>query len=115
MTKWLVLVESNCADPAHEDEFNEWYDQIHLPDVLETEGVVKATRYMSVDPVNGHGKYMAVYEVEADDLQAVFAANDRNMESKKAAGRMSDLLQPVSIRSFRQLTSMPARVLVAGR
>jgi hypothetical protein len=40
MTKWLVIVESDCKEPAKEDEFNRWYNEIHLHDVLETLGVV---------------------------------------------------------------------------
>jgi hypothetical protein len=36
MAKWLLIVETNCSDPARESEFDEWYDRIHLPDVLYT-------------------------------------------------------------------------------
>ena len=48
MGTWIVLVEASCADPAREDEFNEWYNQVHLPDVLETPGIVKALRYENI-------------------------------------------------------------------
>ena len=29
-------MESDCSDPSREEEFNRWYDDIHLPDVLST-------------------------------------------------------------------------------
>lgn len=32
MAKWLVAVDSNCSDPEREEEFNEWYNEVHLPD-----------------------------------------------------------------------------------
>ena len=38
VAKWLVIVESNCVDPAREDEFNEWYNKIHLPDLMPKRG-----------------------------------------------------------------------------
>ncbi len=28
------LVLTNCIDPSREGEFNRWYDQVHLPDIL---------------------------------------------------------------------------------
>lgn len=108
MAKWLVIVESNCADPAREDEFNEWYSKTHLLDVLETPGVVRAVRYERAVPSEGQGKYLAAYEVEADDLQAVMKAFGENMERKKAQGRMSDLLQTTASSSFKQIYSLSA-------
>jgi len=42
--------EANCADPAREKEFSEWYDRTHLYDVMETPGIVRASRYEYVNP-----------------------------------------------------------------
>ena len=114
MSKWIVLIEANCADPDREEEFNEWYNQVHLPDVLETPGVVRAVRYEKIDPAGGRGRYLAAYEVEADDLQAVFAASERNTQKKRAEGRMSELLQVASVTSFRQVYALSEQILIAG-
>ena len=27
----ILFVMSNCSDPSKEDEFNDWYTNIHLP------------------------------------------------------------------------------------
>ena len=70
----MLTVESNSSDPGREKELNDWYDNIHLPDILETPGGVRAVRYENIDPSEGQGKYLAAYEVEADDLQAVMKA-----------------------------------------
>ncbi|MFC1715534.1 DUF4286 family protein [Candidatus Poribacteria bacterium] len=106
MAKWVVVIESNCSDSAREDEFNEWYSNTHLSDVLETPGVISATRYENLAPSDGQGKYLAAYEIEAEDLQTVMKAVGENMEKKKAAGRFSDLLQITSRQSFRQICSL---------
>jgi hypothetical protein len=112
MGTWIVLVEASCADQAREDEFNEWYNQVHLPDVLETPGIVRALRYENIAPAEGQGKYLAVYEVETDDLQNAFTASEQIIARKTAEGRMSELLQTLSVTSFRQLYSLSERILV---
>jgi hypothetical protein len=35
-TRGILLVLSNCKDPAREAEFNRWYEDIHVADILET-------------------------------------------------------------------------------
>ncbi len=106
MGKWLMVVESNCADPAREDEFNAWYDKIHLPDVLETPGFVRATRYENTRPSEGKGKFFATYEIETDDIGSFMKKNNENLAKKRAEGRFSELLVVVSRGIYRQLNSI---------
>lgn len=106
MTRWIVAIESNCADPAREDAFNTWYNETHLPDVLETPEIVQAIRYEALNPAEGQGKYLAVYVIDADDLQAVVQATMANVEKKAAQGRMSELLEMGTSRSYRQIYSL---------
>jgi hypothetical protein len=106
MSRWVVAVESNCAVPGKEDDFNEWYNHVHIPDVLETAGVISATRYEAVDPSSGAAKYFAVYVLEADDLGAVMKAVKENIDKKRAQGRMSELFQSISTRRYRQIFSL---------
>ena len=101
MAKWLTIVGTNCADAARETEFNEWYDKIHLPDVLETPGFVRATRYENTEPSEGEAKFLALYEIETDDIDAFMKANAENMAKKRAEGRFSELLVIVSRGSYR--------------
>ena len=69
MERWLLVAESNCSDPSRVKEFNQWYDGIHVPDMLETEGFISATRYETVSPTEGRGKFLALYEIETDDIE----------------------------------------------
>ncbi len=77
MERWLLTVESNCCDPSREKEFNDWYNKIHLPDILETPGFVRAVRYENTNPAEGQGKFIAMYEIETDDLASTLAQFDK--------------------------------------
>ena len=106
MAKWLRVVKTNCADATREAEFNEWYDNTHLPDVMETAGFIRATRYVKAEPSEGEAKYLALYEIETDDIDAMMKANRENMDRKRAEGRFSDLLVSVSRDNYRQISSL---------
>ena len=59
---------------GREDEFNRWYDERHVPDLLAVPGFVSAQRFALTD-ATGQGKpgwtYLALYELETDDLDAL--------------------------------------------
>ena len=106
MDKILVSVESNCADPAREEEFNEWYNKTHLPDALEAPEVLRAVRYQRMDTSAGQAKYLTLYEIETDDFPAFMKAVGESTEKIQAAGRWSDLLQITAQDAFIQIYSL---------
>ena len=59
-------VFSFCADRSREDEWNEWYDEVHIPDVLELDGFVAATRWKLVTRPPYGANYLALYDVHGD-------------------------------------------------
>jgi hypothetical protein len=74
MTKGILFVQSNPSHPDREDEYNEWYSTVHIPDVCAVDGVTGARRYKVSDPDSvapGAHRYCAVYDLEGDDLNAV--------------------------------------------
>ncbi|MGW0590590.1 hypothetical protein [Streptosporangium sp. NPDC002607] len=75
----LLLVHTNAASPDQEADFNTWYDQVHVPQLLErVPGIVRATRFVASPegpPTAEH--HLAIYEIEADDPSAVLRAIDR--------------------------------------
>ena len=94
MPRAIVLVFTDCTDPAREQEFNEWYNNTHIPDILQAAGFVAATRYQVLgDPGPGQGKFLAVYEVEADDLPAAFAGAQKRLAEVAAQGRVIDTIK----------------------
>ncbi|MFC1916686.1 DUF4286 family protein [Chloroflexota bacterium] len=106
MAKWLVVVETNSADTARETEFNEWYDKTHLPDAMEAPEFIRATRYENIKPKEGEAKYLALYEVETDDIDRFRKTNAGNIARLRAEGRLSELLVIVSSGIYKQISSL---------
>ena len=111
MTRYLFFAFSDCKDPDREDEYNEWYNTKHVPDMLEIPGMIKASRWVSADGKSGpQRKYLAMYELETDDIHRF---DDMVREATKSTierGRFSDLpvFEPPDIpRFYRQI--MPTK------
>ena len=89
----ILLVQTNPVSPDRESEFNEWYDRTHIPQILgNVPGMIGASRYVIADssPSTPRHRYLAVYDIEADDPAQVVRA----LGEAVAAGRVdvSDVL-----------------------
>lgn len=62
---WIVAMDFNNQEK--EEEFNEWYNSIHVPEVLSAPGVLAATRYTATGPTQGLTRYIAVYEFDSEE------------------------------------------------
>lgn len=74
MQKHIFIVYTNAVE-GRDDEYNDWYTNQHLKDVLTIPGVVAAQRFalsdkQRLDPPFPWA-YAAIYEIETDDLDAV--------------------------------------------
>jgi hypothetical protein len=58
-----ILVVMMEVDPAHEEEFNHWYDDEHLPERLEIPGYISARRF-KLEEGEGVLKYLCIWELE---------------------------------------------------
>jgi len=71
MARHILTVLSNATEGA-DTEFNDWYTNTHLGDVVKVRGFTAAQRYKLSNVQLGAGdlpyKYLAIYEVEIDDL-----------------------------------------------
>ena len=56
MAKYTFVVLSNSTTPAEEAEYNEWYNKIHIPDVLNVPGFVAAQRFKLAETQFADGK-----------------------------------------------------------
>lgn len=65
MAQGLYVAFTHPRDDDSEDEFNRWYTDHHLPEILAVEGVTSAKRYKSTDPKSTH-RYMATYTLDGD-------------------------------------------------
>jgi len=71
--KHILVVLSNAVEGA-DDVFNDWYTNTHLPDVIRVKGFSGAQRFrLSSTQMDDDGgepyEYLAVYEVDADDVR----------------------------------------------
>jgi hypothetical protein len=57
MAKGIILVESRPSSPEREQEYNTWYDETHLPELVALDGFVSARR---LRPVDANGPYVAL-------------------------------------------------------
>ncbi|MCH8283503.1 MAG: hypothetical protein IIC20_02885, partial [Chloroflexi bacterium] len=60
----IMYTNTNVDDPAKETEYNQWYHDVHFPDVTEPGIFVNATMFHNVfsPPRPGEGKFLAFYE-----------------------------------------------------
>ena len=75
MARYVILALTNPTE-GKEGEFNRWYDDHHIDDVIDVPGFVSARRFRLAErqyqqnrTPNRH-RYLALYEIETDDLDA---------------------------------------------
>lgn len=77
MPTYKMVVFTNPRDDR-DAEFNEWYDERHLSDLLSLPGMKTAQRYKVV---LGEGwRYLAIYDVETDDLDGLMTEMYRRVD-----------------------------------
>jgi hypothetical protein len=94
MRKGILLVQSGPVDPSREDEYNDWYTNTHIPDMLAGPGFVSARRYRRVNDTvtpSPLPAYLAIYELESDDLAEPLAAR-RERRARGLTSPTSDAL-----------------------
>lgn len=94
----LLLALTNPVE-GRDDEFNDWYSNRHLDDLLQIPGVRAARRYALSDvqrmPPPYPYKYCALYEIVTDDLSGVMKALGER--ARTAAMPISDAMAPNSL------------------
>lgn len=114
MERGLMLVFSNVTDASRVREFNRWYDEVHVREVLQVPGVVAATRYeLDEDQMmpgdDGFGRrFLVVYELEAEDLKAVRDAI-RATSSRRSHSELLELDPLPALAIFKQLRTRVER------
>lgn len=72
MGRYVFAVHSNPVEGS-EQEYNDWYSNRHLQDLLACPGIISARRFTLADQQVRDGpqpfKYFSLYEIETDDLQ----------------------------------------------
>ena len=83
MTSTHILIVASEPDPEVEDEYNRWYNDVHLPMFFRYEGLKKASRYKLAGGPPDSSRYIAVYEFESAEALAGFTLSDGYHEAVK--------------------------------
>ncbi len=97
-TTGALAVLCNCKDPAQEEDFNKWYDEVHLVDIMKTGCYFTANRYVATEAKPGLPKYLALYETDWEDVVKA------RQEMTARAGKMviSKALEAVLVGAFKK-------------
>ena len=67
MPKGIMYLQTMPVSPDKDADYNKWYNDTHLAEIVSVEGIVSARRFA---PMDGNGPYIAIYELDCDDLDA---------------------------------------------
>jgi 2-methylcitrate dehydratase PrpD len=70
MSQYKLVALTNPVE-GREDEYNDWYNNRHVHDVVNVPGFVSAQRFKARS--ESTHRYLAIYEMECDDPIAAFA------------------------------------------
>jgi hypothetical protein len=97
MTRALMIVEAVPVSPEEEAEFHDWYDNIHIPELLAiVPAFTSARRLKSADG----DSYITVYEIDGDVDAARAALGEAQKAGKMSPPKGVRLSPPPSVRYF---------------
>ena len=104
MPKGLLIVVSECAEGADEDEFNRWYSEEHAPEIVERGAAISFRRLKAsgipLSPAFPElPTYAAVYEIEAETVEDVERIQQRLTETRHLSKGISPALDVSSVRA----------------
>jgi hypothetical protein len=85
MSTAVLLVRTSPVTLEADRQYNDWYDQVHIPQILAA--VPAITRAQRFRLLSSHGQpdepalYLALYEIDADDPQEAVSQLGRAMAS----------------------------------
>jgi len=92
MPNYKFIVLSRAVE-GREDEYNDWYQNTHLREIVGIPGVVGAQRFRLAQQLSGEApaQYLAIYELESEDLQGFV------MEMLRRAGSGEITVSPAMV------------------
>jgi hypothetical protein len=107
MTRHILIAESNAV-AGSDDEFNEWYRNYHIPQILSVPGFVSARRFklseVQFDGFASRFRYLVVYQIEGDAADTVAAM----LKAAPSFTRSDTLDSEYSLRVFTELNEISA-------
>ena len=82
-----ITAEVLCTDPAREAEWDRWYDEQHLPDMMATGAFTRGTRWIRHPRPAIGCRHLTVYDIAEGDAATAVAVSAAAMPALIAAGR----------------------------
>lgn len=99
MASYRMIILSSAL-PGRDEEYQRWYDEVHIPDMLNLPGFVAAQRFRIARDVTGKTEfpYVAIYEIEATSPDEAIAVMGAAIASGQL--RMSDTVDITTSQGF---------------
>ncbi len=78
MPKGILYVETRPSSPEEAAAYHQWYNETHLQEIVAIDGFVSARRF---ELLGEDGPFVAIYELDADDLEATRARLNETLKS----------------------------------
>lgn len=82
-----ILAFVLCNDPAREDEWNAWNDDVHMPDMLGSDGFAGVSRWRRVRNDGRRARHATLYDVGPIGVEEAVSRSAAVMPGITAAGR----------------------------
>ena len=63
--RYVYVVRSELADDSREADWNRWYDEVHVPQMMTVPGFRSVTRFQERGTAR---RYLALYEVDGPEV-----------------------------------------------
>jgi glyoxylase-like metal-dependent hydrolase (beta-lactamase superfamily II) len=114
--QWLMMVRTVNTDATREKQFNEWYDRIDIPDVLEVPGYWRARRGQTLPESTSNGAagaassgevghYVALYNIGSPAIDKTIIDMLMASWNMDRVGRGTDLIKVVERVYFGQYSA----------
>ncbi|HZO80659.1 MAG TPA: hypothetical protein VFB33_03110 [Candidatus Binataceae bacterium] len=101
----LLVVWTDVA-PEYEAEFNRWYDNEHIPQLVGIPGFLSGRRYQAVD---GKPKYIAIYDLSDESVLKSDAFREGRDNPTPWSRKIIPQFRNTQIGAFRQIFAHGAR------
>jgi hypothetical protein len=91
--EYTLIVYTSPAD-GREEEYNAWYDDVHLLEFAALPGVISGRRFKVTSATDGKPTYAAVYELSTSPDEVMAAMNAR---IKDGTMHLSDAVEGSSV------------------
>ncbi len=85
-----ILAYVQCNDAARQREWDDWYDEVHLPDMMASHAFSAGTRWRRRDPARYGANDVTLYDVSGHSVEEAVEMSAAVMPGIAAAGRKLD-------------------------